>query len=144
MSTKKYLSLEEAAQQLGMRNDELNKMREQGQIRGFADRGTWKFKVEDVEELGRTRQADSDPELPMFDEPLGNPDSHLALGGESAMVLDDDGRVKTRRSFASLVIRSAVRTVTCDWCSMSRSGSALPSPIGTSWNPTAMCGSSGI
>jgi excisionase family DNA binding protein len=91
MSTKKYLSLEEAAQQLGMRNDELNKMREQGQIRGFADRGTWKFKVEDVEELGRTRQADSDPELPMFDEPLGNPDSHLALGGESAMVLDDDG-----------------------------------------------------
>ena len=49
MSTKKYLSLEEAAQQLGMRNDELNKMREQGQIRGFADRGTWKFKVEDVE-----------------------------------------------------------------------------------------------
>jgi len=79
MSTKKYLSLEEAAQQLGMRNDELNKMREQGQIRGFADRGTWKFKVEDVEELGRTRQADSDPELPMFDEPLGNPDSHLAL-----------------------------------------------------------------
>lgn len=91
MSTKKYLSLEEAAQQLGMRNDELNKMREQGQIRGFADRGTWKFKVEDVEELGRTRQADSDPELPMFDEPLGNPDSRLSLGGDSAMVLDDDG-----------------------------------------------------
>lgn len=90
MSTKKYLSLEEAAQQLGMRNDELNKMREQGQIRGFADRGTWKFKVEDVEELGRNRQADSDPELPMFDEPLGNPDSRLSLGGDSAMVLDDD------------------------------------------------------
>lgn len=91
MSTKKYLSLEEAAQQLGLRNDELNKLREQGQIRGFADRGTWKFKVEDVQELGRTRQADSNPELPLFEEPLGNPDSHLSLGGESAMVLDDDG-----------------------------------------------------
>lgn len=91
MSTKKYLSLEEAAQQLGLRNDELNKLREQGQIRGFADRGTWKFKIEDVQELGRTRQADSDPELPMFDEPLGSPDSALSLGGESAMVLDDEG-----------------------------------------------------
>lgn len=91
MSAKKYLSLEEAAQQLGLRNDELNKMREQGQIRGFADRGTWKFKVEDVQELGRTRQADSNPELPLFDEPLGSPDSHLSLGGDSAMVLDDDG-----------------------------------------------------
>ncbi len=98
MSPKKYLSLDEAAQQLGLRNDELNRIREKGNVRGFADRGTWKFKVEDIEELARSRQADSDPELPMFKDPaahdssmiLGNPDSAFALGGDSAMVLDDD------------------------------------------------------
>ena len=98
MSPKKYLSLDEAAQQLGLRNDELNRIREKGNVRGFADRGTWKFKVEDIEELARSRQADSDPELPMFKDPaahdsstiLGNPDSAFAIGGDSAMVLDDD------------------------------------------------------
>lgn len=102
MSPKKYLSLDEAAQQLGLRNDELNRLRERGEVRGFADRGTWKFKVEDIEELARSRQADSDPEVPMFMEDIpdseeelelpawGTPDSELAIGGESAMVLDDD------------------------------------------------------
>ncbi len=98
MSPKKYLSLDEAAQQLGLRNDELNRIREKGEVRGFADRGTWKFKVEDIEELARSRQADSSPEVPMYDDSgsqdssttLGNPDSAFALGGDSAMVLDDD------------------------------------------------------
>lgn len=98
MSPKKYLSLDEAAQQLGLRNDELNRIREKGDVRGFADRGTWKFKVEDIEELARSRQADSSPEVPMYVDSesqdssttLGNPDSAFALGGDSAMVLDDD------------------------------------------------------
>ncbi len=98
MTPKKYLSLDEAAQQLGLRNDELNRLREKGSVRGFADRGTWKFKVEDIQELARSRQADSDPDLPMYpdSEPhdsstsLGNPDSAFALGGDSAMVLDDN------------------------------------------------------
>ena len=98
MSPKKYLSLDEAAQQLGLRNDELNRIREKGQVRGFADRGTWKFKVEDIEELARSRQADSSPEVPMYVDSgsqdssttLGDPDSAFAIGGDSAMVLDDD------------------------------------------------------
>ena len=98
MSPKKYLSLDEAAQQLGLRNDELNRIREKGEVRGFADRGTWKFKVEDIEELARSRQADSSPEVPMYVDSgsqdssttLGKPDSAFALGGDSAMVLDDD------------------------------------------------------
>lgn len=98
MTPKKYLSLEEAAQQLGLRNDELNRLREKGSVRGFADRGTWKFKVEDIEELARSRQADSSPEVPMYTESeqhdssttLGNPESAFALGGDSGMVLDDN------------------------------------------------------
>ncbi len=49
--SKKYYDLEEAAALLGMPKDQLNRLREQGQIRGFADRGTWKFRDEDVEKL---------------------------------------------------------------------------------------------
>ncbi|MCC7422410.1 MAG: helix-turn-helix domain-containing protein [Planctomycetaceae bacterium] len=72
MAAKKYLSLEEAAAELGLSTKELIGLRERGEIRGFADRGTWKFKGEDVEEFGRRRQADSDPDVPMLsDDGLG-------------------------------------------------------------------------
>ncbi|MGE5195048.1 MAG: helix-turn-helix domain-containing protein [Deltaproteobacteria bacterium] len=64
--SKKYLSIEEAAEQLGIPASELNRLREKGMIRAFADRGTWKFKEEDVEKLGRSRQATSDPEVPLM------------------------------------------------------------------------------
>lgn len=74
----KYITQDEAATRLGVRNDELNKYRESGQLRGFADRGTWKYKEEDIDEFKRRRAADSDPEVP--------------LSGLSASVLagDDD------------------------------------------------------
>ena len=65
---KKYLSLEEAAIQLGVSTDELIRLREKGDVRGFADRGTWKFKADDVAEFKRRRQPDSDPDLPIMDE----------------------------------------------------------------------------
>jgi Helix-turn-helix domain len=86
---KKYLSIEEAAAQLGMKVDDLKRLRESGDIRGFADRGTWKFKPEDIEELGRSRQTDSDPAVPILggdDEPL------VSLGDEegSSVILADE------------------------------------------------------
>ncbi len=65
--TKKYLSLDEAAQLLGIPPEELVRLREKGEIRGFADRGTWKFKQDDVDGLARRRQADSSPEVPLYD-----------------------------------------------------------------------------
>jgi len=64
--SKKYLSLDEAASMLGMPREEVSRLREKGELRGFADRGTWKFKVEDIENLARSRQADSDPEVPLM------------------------------------------------------------------------------
>src|SRR3954462_14575127 len=64
--SKKYLSLDEAASMLGLPREEITRLREKGELRGFADRGTWKFKIEDIENLGRSRQADSDPEVPML------------------------------------------------------------------------------
>ncbi|WP_417850381.1 hypothetical protein [Thalassoglobus sp.] len=71
--SKKYLSLEEAASLLNIPTLELMRMRELGEIRGFADRGNWKFKVDDVEALARTRMVDSNPEVPLLaDDDLGD------------------------------------------------------------------------
>lgn len=83
--SKKYLSLEEAAQMVGVSTGELNRLRERGMIRAFADRGTWKFKEEDVEKLTRTRQADSDPDLPLQESKGDRSTSDLVLADEDAL-----------------------------------------------------------
>jgi excisionase family DNA binding protein len=95
---KKYLTLEEAAHQLGMAPDELVRLRERGDIRGFADRGTWKFKSEDVEEFARSRDADSSPEVPILDDApkpkLGATDSGIRKGaGRFNKTSDSDVRL---------------------------------------------------
>ncbi len=65
---KKYLSLEEAATQLGITQADLKKAREAGKVRGFADRGNWKFREEDLETFARERQVDSNPDIPILAE----------------------------------------------------------------------------
>lgn len=89
---KKYLNLEEAAAELGMEKEELNSLREAGDIRGFADRGAWKFRLEDIDELGRSRQADSNPAIPLMS---GDDDDLFdsAISGiddQSDSVIDED------------------------------------------------------
>jgi len=69
---KKYLSLPEAADILGISEERLKQARSDGDIRGFADRGNWKFRQEDVDEYGRTVQLDSSPEVPLMDADEGN------------------------------------------------------------------------
>ncbi len=75
---KKYLGIDEAAEILGITKEELNRLRQKGEIRGFGDRGTFKFIEEDVIELARRRQPSSDPDVPMID------------GDDDASVLDED------------------------------------------------------
>lgn len=58
-----YYSLEEAARALGINTEELNRLREKGEIRAFADRGTWKFRKLDVDEAARKQGLGSDPEI---------------------------------------------------------------------------------
>lgn len=84
--SKKYYDLEEAAALLGMPKEELNRLREQGKIRGFADRGTWKFRDEDVDKLKRSRQIDSDPEVPMMID-----ESSSEMPVSPSVLADDDG-----------------------------------------------------
>ena len=75
-----YFSLDEAAQVLGVTKEELNRIRAQGEIRAFADRGTWKFRKQDVEETARQRGVGSDPQMPMLDEPeFGDADDQILV-----------------------------------------------------------------
>lgn len=50
-----FFSLDEAAQALGLTPDDLNRMAQRREIRAFADRGAWRFRVQDVEDLSRKR-----------------------------------------------------------------------------------------
>ncbi len=58
-SRKKYLTLDEASALLGITCDGLIRLRETGSIRGFSDRGTWRFKASDVEDLRSTMWKES-------------------------------------------------------------------------------------
>ena len=89
MAKQKYLSLEKAAQKIGVSGEELTRLRDNGDLRGFADRGSWKFKTEDLEEFVRSRQADSDPDVQIYDDNALD-DSGDDSEGTSVLVARDD------------------------------------------------------
>lgn len=123
--SKKYLNLEEAAGLLKLKNDELVRLREKGEIRGFADRGTWKFKADDVEEFRRRRQPDSDPDVPIMDDDdlgerlMSDPDLQTFSSSENALDDDDElgrqatvirkGRESTSDSDVRLVLDTGLK-----------------------------------
>jgi excisionase family DNA binding protein len=61
----KYLDLESAARRLNVSVDELKQLVQRREIRAFADRGTWKFREQDVEEFARHRSLGSAVEVDM-------------------------------------------------------------------------------
>jgi hypothetical protein len=64
-----YYSLEESARMLGVSPEELKKMAQRNEIRSFSDRGTMRFRAQEIEELARRRGRGSDPELQIVDPP---------------------------------------------------------------------------
>jgi excisionase family DNA binding protein len=64
-----YLSLEEAAHVLGVTPDELKQMAEDKRVRLFRDRGSMRFRAQEIEELARQLGRRSDPELPIGEAP---------------------------------------------------------------------------
>lgn len=58
-----YYTLQEAAQVLGMPPDELKRMAQKNEIRSFQDRGTWRFRVQDIQELARRRGLGSEMDM---------------------------------------------------------------------------------
>lgn len=64
---RKLVTLEEAAQQLGVSPEELLEMRSRNDISGYRDGSTWKFKPEDVERLVEERAGGSTGESSELD-----------------------------------------------------------------------------
>lgn len=60
-----YYTLEEAASILGLGAEKLSQMAQKREIRAFADRGTWRFRTQDVEEMARRLGLGSNPALQM-------------------------------------------------------------------------------
>lgn len=60
-----FCTLEQAAQMLNMSPQELNAMIQRREIRAFSDRGTWRLRVQDVQELARRRGIPSSEEIPL-------------------------------------------------------------------------------
>src|SRR5205807_4839305 len=58
-----YYTLDEAARILGMETEELSQMAQRREVRAFADRGTWRFRTQDIEELARRRGAGSNTDV---------------------------------------------------------------------------------
>src|SRR5213592_3759199 len=58
-----YFNLEEAARELGITKEELNQKAQRREIRAFADRGTWKFRKQDIEEHARQSGVGSGAEI---------------------------------------------------------------------------------
>ena len=54
---RKLVPLDEAAKQLGLSPDELNEMRQNGEVYGYRDGASWKFKPEDIDKLAEERSA---------------------------------------------------------------------------------------
>jgi excisionase family DNA binding protein len=64
-----YFTLPEAAQYLGLAPEELRRMAQRNQIRSFQDRGTLRFRIQDIQELARQRGLTSDPDLVLGEPP---------------------------------------------------------------------------
>ncbi len=62
-----FYTLEEAARVLGMNPEELKTKAQHREVRAFLDRGSWRFRVIDIDELARRRGMGSDAELRLTD-----------------------------------------------------------------------------
>ena len=55
----KFVTLSEAAEQLGISQDEVNELRLRGDLYGYRDGTSWKFKPEDITRIGEKRSGGS-------------------------------------------------------------------------------------
>src|SRR5882724_1634217 len=64
-----YYTMEEAARILGTTGDELKQLAKRGELRPFQDRGTLRFRTQEIDELARRRGVGSDPDLQLGETP---------------------------------------------------------------------------
>jgi excisionase family DNA binding protein len=80
----RFVTLDEAAQQLGMSAEELVEARSSGEIHGYRDGSSWKFKAEEVQRFAAER-GESAAGQPPRDDLLGDDDDQ-----QDAVLLSDE------------------------------------------------------
>src|SRR5262245_11487937 len=88
-----YYTLEEAAKVLRISPDELREMAKQKTIRAFQDRGSWRFRAQDIDEMARARGLGSDSDLQLGEGALNPPKPKGKTGGDLVAAdfnLDDE------------------------------------------------------
>ncbi|MBV9125772.1 MAG: helix-turn-helix domain-containing protein, partial [Planctomycetes bacterium] len=84
-----YYTLDEAAKILQMPPEKLSQLAQKREIRAFADRGTWRFRTQDIEEKARQLGLGSSPDLQLGERqpappPASGPKSSRKLTGTAA------------------------------------------------------------
>jgi excisionase family DNA binding protein len=85
----KFLELNDAAQMLGVPPDKLVEMRSNGEIRGFRDGASWKFKEDEIERMKEEMSAAGGS----IEDELGSADEGSVLDFDDLTPADDDESV---------------------------------------------------
>src|SRR5258708_39152028 len=88
-----YYTLEEAARVLHLTPDQVKKMAEDKKVRAFRDRGTFRFRSQDIDEVARSLGLGSEPDLQLGEVPPPKksnspPPKKAPKAGEEAEVFD--------------------------------------------------------
>jgi excisionase family DNA binding protein len=102
----KFVSLDEAADQLGISKDRLNQLREAGKVRAYRDGASWKFRGEDVDKLASDGIPEIDPgasdlSLDLDDEAEMPSSPSVAASGLDLELADEEESPKAASPVAS-------------------------------------------
>ena len=97
----KFVELSEAAKQLGITADELNDARNAGEVHGFRDGSSWKFKPQELERFAEERGVSLDAG-DNFDDLLDDLD--IDGGGGSSVLVSDEALGAGQESLSSTII----------------------------------------
>ena len=91
----KFIELKAAAKQLGISIERLQELREAGEVHGYKDGVSWKFKPEEIARLAESLQSGGDP---------GGSDSFSAESFDSLLKLDEESESRDNLADSSLKI----------------------------------------
>lgn len=91
----KFIELKAAAKQLGISIERLQELREAGEVHGYKDGASWKFKPEEIARLAESLQSGGDS---------SNSDSFSAEGFDSLLKLDEESESRDNLADSSLKI----------------------------------------
>ena len=119
---RKFIKLQEVAALLGINSDQLSDMRSRGDIYGYRDGTTWKFKIEEIQRVATDRglqisQAALAGDVPITSDSVPSSEVDMDLealssvgeidadeAGESVLVTDDPIGLGPKKSSGSTVI----------------------------------------